>query len=238
MNRFSNLLQRWQKAYRVPTFNDRYWGTQGNPELKPESGSSYELGTTFNFDKNKCRTSIGVNAFYMKVKNWIEWRNFGEWQAQNVLEVESKGLEFQAKTCFPIGILKADFSLNYTFNPVEPVESADVNGLVFRQMNYIPKHIGNGVFMLNYKNCKFFTDAQYTGERFTDDFGNKLDSYIIFNSGFSYLFFIQKHSFAASLSANNIFNVDYQNEKYYAMPGRYFRLSLKYDLEIINNPKN
>lgn len=174
----------------------------------------------------------------MRVKNWIEWRNFGEWQAQNVLEVESKGLEFQAKTCFPVGKLEADFSMNYTYNPVEPIKSVEVNGLINRQMNYIPKQIGNTVFTLNYKNWKFFTDGQYVGKRFTDDFGYTLDSYLIFNTGINYRFQVQKHHFETTLSANNVFDVDYQNEKYYAMPGRYFRLSIKYDLEIISNPKN
>lgn len=226
------------KSYRVPTFNDRYWGTQGNPDLKPESGNSFEIGTTFNFDRGECRSSIGINAFFMKVKNWIEWRNFGEWQAQNVLEVESKGLEIQAKTCFPVGQAEGDLSMNYTFNPVEPVKSVEENGLVNRQMNYMPKHIGNAVFLLKYAKWRFFTDGQYIGKRFTDDFGHNLDSYLILNSGISYRFLIQKHHFESTLAVNNIFNTGYQNEKYYAMPGRNFRLSLKYEIEIIKNLKN
>ena len=233
---FIKITSALAKSYRVPTFNDRYWGTQGNPDLKPESGNSFELGTTFSFDKGECRSSIGINAFFMKVKNWIEWRNFGQWQAQNVLEVESKGLEFQAKTCFPVGNIESDLSVNYTFNPVEPVKSVEVNGLTNRQMNYIPKHIGNAVFSMKYANLRFFTDGQYTGERFIDDFGHTMDAYLIFNCGMNYRFMLQKHQFETTLSANNIFNVDYQNEKYYAMPGRYFRLSLKYDVKIIQNP--
>ena len=80
------------KSYRVPTFNDRYWGTQGNPDLKPESGRNTELGVKFYSENGDCKTSIGLNAFYMDVENWIEWRNFGQWQAQNVLAVVSKGI--------------------------------------------------------------------------------------------------------------------------------------------------
>ncbi len=78
------------KSFRVPTFNDRYWGTQGNPNLKPESGKNLEMGAKFNFDDETVKTTVGINTFYMDVDNWIEWRNFGEWRAENVQEVVSK----------------------------------------------------------------------------------------------------------------------------------------------------
>ena len=221
------------RSYRVPTFNDRYWGTQGNPNLKPESGTNYEFGANFNANKNSCRTTIGINLFYMNVDNWIEWRNFGVWKAENVLEVVSKGVEFQANTCFPMGDFEGEFGLNYTFNQVEPVATIEENGLLNRQMNYVPKQNGNAFFTLKYKKLHFFTDAQFTGKRYTDDFGRELPAHFIANCGVGYKLAIQKHQFDFTLSSNNVLNADYQNEKYYAMPGRYFRFSIKYDLQII-----
>lgn len=224
------------KSYRVPTFNDRYWGTQGNPNLKPEDGNNVEGGGRFIWNEDRLHFEIGVNAFYMKIKNWIEWRNFGvEWKAKNVLEVVSKGVEFQLKTSFPIGNLEGDLVLNYTINPVEAKKTEDENGITGRQLNYVPLHMGNGWFILNGKHWRFFSDSQLTGKRFTDDFGNTLPANFITNTGITYFTNIHKHSFDISLSANNIFNVDYQNERYYAMPGRYFRLSMVYEFKKINN---
>jgi len=221
------------KSYRVPTFNDRYWGTQGNPDLKAESGNNLEFGSKFNLNKNNSRTTLGVNVFYMNVDNWIEWRNFGVWQAENVLEVVSKGVEFQWNTRLPIGRFESEFGLNYTFNPVEPIATIDENGLINRQMNYIPKHNGNTFFTLKYGKFRFFTDAQFTGKRYTDDFGNELPAHFIANCGVGYKLAIQKHQFDFIFAFNNVLNTDYQNEKYYAMPGRSFRLSIKYDLQMI-----
>jgi len=221
------------KSYRVPTFNDRYWGTQGNPDLKPESGNNLEFGAKFNSDKNNCRTTVGVNLFYMHVKNWIEWRNFGVWKAQNLQEVVSEGIEFQSNICFPISNFKGEFGLNYTFNPVESVKTIDENGLLNRQLNYIPKHNGNAFFTLKYKKWLFFTDGQFTGARYTDDFGHELPSHFTANCGVGYKLVFQKHQFDLTFASNNVLNADYQNEKYYAMPGRYFRLSIKYDIKII-----
>ncbi len=221
------------KSYRVPTFNDRYWGTQGNPNLEPESGKNFEFGTKFNFDDGGVNTTLGVNLFYMDIDNWIEWRNFGEWRAENVLEVVSKGVEFQSTSSFPLGFLNASFTLNYTFNLVEPVATIEENGLINRQMNYVPKQMGNGSFGLHYKSLRFFADGQYTGKRFTDDFGNELPSNFIANCGVGYKLNLSKHQLDLTFASNNVFNSDYQNERYYAMPGRYFRLGVKYDINII-----
>ncbi len=235
---FLKLTSSFSKSYRVPTFNDRYWGAQGNPDLKPESGNSIELGTNFNFIHGKWNSSIGLNAFYMKVKDWIEWRNFGVWQARNVQEVESKGIEIHGKACFPIGNVKAKFTGNYTFNPVEPVKNLDENGIISRQMNYIPKHMGNAIFSLNLKDWQIIIDGNYTGERFTDDFGNILPGYFLLNCGLQYKLDFEKHVLDLLISVNNIFDKDYQNEKFYAMPGRYYRFSMKYDFNLIKNLKN
>ncbi len=217
------------KSYRVPTFNDRYWGTQGNPNLKPEEGMNYEAGAAFNFIDEQVKTTVGVNAFYMDVENWIEWRNFGEWRAENVQEVVSKGVELRWNSKFPLGIFDAGFTLNYTFNLVEPVATIEENGLLNRQMNYVPKQMGNSSFGLKYKNLRFFADGQFTGKRFTDDFGNELPAYFVANCGVGYKLTFGKQVFDLTLSSNNIFDADYQNQKYYAMPGRYFRMGVKYE---------
>lgn len=222
------------KSYRVPTFNDRYWGTQGNLDLKPELGNNYELGSKFNFDNGKRITTIGINAFYMNVDNWIEWRNFGIWKAENVLEVVSKGIEFQANTNLHLGKFLADFGFNYTYNPVKAVKTIDETGVLNRQMNYVPKQMGNTFFNLSYKKWRLFTDGQFTGKRFTDDFGRELPTNFIANCGLGYNLVLNQHQFDFTISSLNVLNADYQNERYYAMPGRFFRLSLKYE---INNIK-
>lgn len=226
------LTSSLSKSYRVPTFNDRYWGVQGNPDLLPESGKNAEVGLLFQTEKENSKTSIGVNAFFMDVENWIEWRNFGIWQAHNVLEVVSKGVEFQSNTTLKFGLTEADFTLNYTLNPVEPIKNVEENGLINRQMNYSPLHMGNASVGLKYKMWRIFADGQYTGWRYTDDFGRKLPAFFVANCGVGYQFDFEHHKLDITLSSNNVLNADYQNERYYAMPGRSFRLSLKYDLNI------
>ena len=229
---YFKLTSALSRSYRIPTFNDRYWGTQGNPSLKPESGKNFELGGLYAIEKEGLKTTVSVNAFYMDVENWIEWRNFGVWMAQNVLEVVSKGVEVQSTVSFPLGKANGDFILNYTWNQVEPVKDIGESATINRQMNYVPEHIGNAYFAVKYRKWEFVTDGQLTGGRYTDDFGFKLDPYFLLNCTALYNFKIQQHSFTLSLSSNNILDTDYQNQRYYAMHGRSFRLSVNYELAI------
>lgn len=220
------------RSYRVPTFNDRYWGTQGNPNLKPEDGMNYELGVNYTICSDEFITEIGLNAFYMDVKNWIEWRNFGVWQAQNVKEVVSTGIEFTSNTDFKLGKIPVNFRLNYNYNPVEAVEDVSETARVGEQLIYTPKHMGNTALMASYMDWQFYVDGTYTGMRYADDFGNQLDPYFIANTGFSRKIQIHKQFFKLSFALNNFLNTDYQNEKYYAMPGISYRLGLVMNLNI------
>lgn len=220
------------KSYRVPTFNDRYWGTQGNPNLKSEDGINYELGIQYLFITENVQTDIKLNAFYMDVENWIEWRNFGVWQAQNVKEVVSKGIEFQSSTDFILGKTPFNFRLNYNYNPVEALNDVSETGVVGRQLIYTPRHMANAYVMAKYRNWQIYVDGSYTGSRFADELGNQLDSYILTNGGISRKAEYKQQRFNLSFLVNNLLNKNYQNEKYYAMPGRSFRISLSTNLNI------
>ncbi|MFA5330584.1 MAG: TonB-dependent receptor, partial [Prolixibacteraceae bacterium] len=209
-----------------------YWGAQGNPNLKPEDGINYELGVKYLLAKKDFKVDIKLNAFYMDVKNWIEWRNFGVWQAQNVKEVVSKGIEFQSSTDFSLGRTRLNFRLNYNYNPVKAVEDVSETGVVGRQLIYTPKQMANTYLMATYCNWQIYIDGSYTGTRFADDFGDQLDPYFLANCGVSRKIEYKKQRFNLSLSVNNLFNSDYQNEKYYAMPGRSFRISLSTNLNV------
>ncbi|WP_430973051.1 TonB-dependent receptor plug domain-containing protein [Sunxiuqinia rutila] len=221
------------RSYRVPTFNDRYWGTQGNPNLKAEDGMNYELGLNYIYCRDDFQSDLKLNAFYMDVKNWIEWRNFGVWQAQNLMEVVSKGFEFQSNTDWQLGDNHLNFRLNYNFNPVEAVENVSESGVTHRQLIYVPKHMGNVFLSLKRKAWLVYADGAYTGMRYSDEFGREMDPYFLTNCGVSRQLKLGKQGFNLSFSVDNLLDVDYQNERYYAMPGRSFRLSLSTNLNII-----
>jgi iron complex outermembrane receptor protein len=228
------------RSYRIPTFNDRYWGTQGNPNLKPEDGMNYELGLNYALCQENFQLDIKLNAFYMDVKNWIEWRlGSVDWMAQNVMEVVSQGIEFQSNTDWNVNTLKFNFRMNYSFNPVVAKKDESPFGVTGRQLIYIPKHMGNTYLRLNYHLWNVFVDGGFTGKRLADYSGSyymphgyELDPYFLANSGLSRELRIRKQAVFLSFAVNNILNTDYQNQRFYAMPGRSFRIGISTNLNI------
>lgn len=229
------------RSYRVPTFNDRFWGTQGDPDLNPEDGFSVETGFEHRWTGDVYSSKLRANLFYMDIKDWIEWRNTGVWVPYNLDCVITKGLEVMYNSHADIGKIGADFSANYTYNPAVKKEDDRPT----QQLIYVPKNMINGSCMLSYHDFTFYLDGSFTGERFyeyavdedaLDDRGY-LDAYTLINCGLKYHFNLKQQDFDCSFAANNIFDVDYQNQHYYAMPGINFRLSIAAKLNVINNNK-
>lgn len=226
------------RSYRVPTFNDRFWGTQGDPDLSPEDGFNLETGLEYKLRKDNLSSSIRVNVFYMNIKNWIEWRNTGVWVPFNLEKVTTKGIEVMATTHFNMGEITSDFTANYTYNPAIKIE----DGKPDLQLIYTPKNMANASYMLSYRPFTFFIDGRFTGGRFYDyivdeEDGSRgtMESYFLMNGGVRYQLRLKDQLFKCSFSVNNLLDKDYQNQRYYAMPGRYFRLSIAATIHIKNN---
>lgn len=231
MLQFSTALAR---SHRIPTLNDRFWADQGNPDLLPEEGISVEAGMKFQHTNGENHSTFTVNAFYMDINNWIEWRNFGVWQAQNVQRVISKGIEIRGAGHYQLGEFLSDINLNYTLNPTRASESIIEGATINHQLIYTPLHMANFYYALKYHSFSANIDATFTGSRYTNYTGSKLPAHVLTNCGLAFKNEYRQQNFTISFTVHNLFNVSYQNEKYYAMPGRSFRLGLSISLNSNN----
>ncbi len=89
------------RNYALPTFNDRFWATGGNPDLQPEGSWSAEAGSSFSKKfGEKTAWRADLTAFSMWVDDWIQWSpeagNPSFWRPHNFKKVRSAGLEFSA----------------------------------------------------------------------------------------------------------------------------------------------
>ena len=237
------------RSYRIPTFNDRYWGNQGNRKLKSEDGRNAEAGVNYWLKTGKLTTNFKVNTYFMNVKNWIEWRMKngssveapatipdGTWIAQNVARVVSKGVEFLASSVWHTpGV---DYKLNLGMNVNSVVAKKDINSsegiLINKQLTYSPRYMGNIRFLTDYKNWELMADSHYTGSRYTDDASTdrgELNAYWLINTTVNYCLKFKKQTFRVGAEVRNLGNVNYQNQKLYAMPRRTFQLSLRANIE-------
>ena len=218
------------KSFKIPTFNDRFWQPGGNPDLLPENGMNYEIGSSFKLRKGKGLYEMGISLFLMNVDNWIQWVPSGNiWSPQNIKMVQSMGVEFNfSKKCDLSDHLALNWGVNYSLTDVSDVDGFwNFNFSGREQLAYTPKHILNIFTRLFYKSWFFDFAGTYTGKRFaesTDD----LDGYFLLNTAIGKNFVLKNNTFSINFNTNNLLDKSYQNQAYYAMPGRNFSLSLKY----------
>lgn len=231
-------------SYRIPTFNDRFWGDQGNPDLNPERGMNYELGLQYQYCSHWLQSDWKLNAFYMDVKDWIEWRPTranGDWVPENRSRVVSKGIEIQGNNDLFLNDFNLNLRINYSFNPTE-IKEDSLLSLVGKRLIYTPDHSANVFVLGSYRGWGIYADASFTGERQVDysgnifnPEGNMLSSYFLVNTGLNRKLTICKQAFELRFGVRNLFNTSYQNWLNYAMPGRSFQFSLSTDLKFLNN---
>ncbi len=78
-------------AFRMPTFNDRFWLPGGNPDLKPEYGESYDAGLIWLHGG----LQIEMTVFMTRMRDQIVWQPVpaGYWAPLNVNRTTNYGLE-------------------------------------------------------------------------------------------------------------------------------------------------
>ncbi|MDZ7604247.1 MAG: TonB-dependent receptor plug domain-containing protein [Cyclobacteriaceae bacterium] len=63
-----------ERSYRIPTFNDRYWGDLGRLDLEAENGHSFEIGQNAKINLANGSLEADVSVYTMNVDNWIAWK--------------------------------------------------------------------------------------------------------------------------------------------------------------------
>ncbi|WP_066627453.1 TonB-dependent receptor plug domain-containing protein [Labilibacter marinus] len=226
------LIANAQKTYKIPTFNDRYWGQEGyegNENILPEEGLSYEAGAKYTLCSDKVIFNFSSNVYYMDVDNWIQWIPNGNfWSAQNILRVISKGIEVSTDANFSIKNIKIQTGANYAYNSATRKESSLETDILGRQLEYTPQHIANAFISGKIRKTSIGIDGSFCGERYYNQVGDYLNAYKLINISASHKFNIKDNDLLVDFQVNNIFNEVYQNQYQYAMPESNYRVLLKY----------
>ena len=161
------------RNFRFPTLNDLYFLPGGNPDLKRESGWTYDVGASFAIGKEDVYSWSGsINWFDSHVEDWILWlpTTKGFFSPRNIKDVHAYGIEM--KSDFSIA-LKEDMqlSLNGTLswtpsiNEGEPMSPADQS--VGKQLPYVPEWSSSITGRLTWKQWSLLYKWCYYSERFT-----------------------------------------------------------------------
>lgn len=227
-----SLKSSFAHSYKVPTFNQRFWGRQGNPNILPENGNNYEVGMAYSFHKKSVHIKTHLNVYQMFTKNLIQWVNIGDWVPYNVQDVNNKGCEFAFESSYKIYKFNINHGISYSYT--KAIVEKSYNETIFpigQQLAYTPEHMGNVFLKIGFKTWEAFGNINYIGERHTlnNHIEEPLEAYYLVNAYLGKSIIInKKHKLNAQLMINNILNIDYQNQKDYAMPGTNYLLSIKY----------
>lgn len=236
-----SLKSKLARSFRLPTFNDLYWsaaGGIGNPNLKPETGTSAEIGI-LKESKNvqPLFSSSELTFFYNHINNFIQWIpiSSSDWSPENLDEIWSYGVEFQNSTHYElVNKSRLILNINYHLTKSTTEKPGSIKKLIENnQLTYTPIHQTKWGLNFKRKKYSFGINHNFTSKQYTDEENNELRAvrlYDIFDLFFNYELQIPfKHTLNLNTRINNVFDKEYEVRSAYPMPGINFNLSIKYN---------
>ena len=236
---FMTLKTAISAAYRVPTLNERFWKSGGNPNIKPESATNMEIGLLHQFVGENLNLENSITAYKNVVDNWILWKQGTSfWSPENVLQVEAKGIEISTKLRYKYKSFSILSGLQYQFTQSIQLKSVLLEEQN-KQLTFIPLHSAGIFALLQYRNYLLNFNTSYAGKRFTTtDNSDFLPNYYLTNLSLGYQYTLKKFvenesksenamSFAIWFRVYNVTNETYQTMVSRAMPLRSYAISLQ-----------
>ena len=223
------------RNYRFPTLNDLYFLPGGNPNLRKESGWTYDAGLSFAIGKEGSYSLSGsANWFESFIKDWIIWlpTTKGFFSPENIKDVHAYGVEMKADLdvalteAWQLG-LSGTFSWTPSINRGEPRTPADQS--VGKQLPYVPEFSSTLSGNLSWRRWTLLYKWCYYSERFTMSSNDlsltgKLPPYFMSNFSLEKVLTFPWADISLKGAINNLFNEEYLSVLSRPMPGIHFEI--------------
>jgi len=207
------------KNYRVPTFNDLFWKSGGNLNLKPEESVQIEVGNSWD------RPSYGFSAvaFFIDSKDMLKWVPMGSlWRPINLSKVQNYGGELEAYYIKEVGnhYLRAEIAYAYT---------KAIDRELNKQLIYVPYHKYTALLKYQYRNWNASYQVVFNGEVYTssDNIG-KHKEYDVHRLALEYRYSLAKADAWIGVRIKNLYDTYYENLPSRPMPGRNLDLYINF----------
>ena len=225
------------RNYRFPTLNDLYFMPGGNPDLKPESGFSYDTGYSLSRDFNR-NFNVSAEGYWFDsyIDDWILWVPDGAkkdfYTPLNLMKVHAYGIEQKLKMeWLPADRWKLTFNGNFTWSPSvncgEPRSEGDES--VGKQLVYIPEYSSSFIAGLHYGKWSFFWKWCWYSRRYTmtsNDYtiAGSVPPYFMNDITLNRSFDFRRAGLSVSVAVKNLFNEKYLSVLARPMPGINFEI--------------
>ena len=216
--------------YRFPSLNDLYFMPGGNPDLKSESGLTYDIAVTW-AKKLGAKTVWNGSAgwFDSYIDNWIIWLPTakGYFTPLNVKDVRAYGVEFATDLTtqlFNDWLLNLNGSFSWTpsINRGDQMTEADLS--VGRQLPYVPRLSAAVTCHITHKRWGFLYKWNFYSRRYTMSSNDasitgSLPPYFMNNIALDYTLPLKAVDLQFKIAVNNLFNEKYLSVLSRPMPG-------------------
>ncbi|OUD36497.1 TonB-dependent siderophore receptor [Flavobacterium sp. FPG59] len=203
--------------FRIPTYNDLYWESGGNPNLKPESAYQGELANIFKYHN----VSLTQTVYFNKIKDLLRWvpGNNGVWAPQNTDRVKAYGVEVLLNWNKNIG--QSHWQLNSTY-----AYTISQNEETQKQLFFVPFHKATTSLAYSYKKWNVNYQVLYNGFVYTQADNNPaavIPAYTVSNTSVDYDLPIL-NNIKIGAQVLNIWGHKYVSLEQRIMPGRNFNM--------------
>ena len=223
------------RNYRFPTLNDLYFLPGGNPDLRKESGWTYDLGLSFAVGKSDVYSLSGSASWFDSfIKDWIIWLPTpkGFFSPENIKDVHAYGVELKSDLNISLSKewklgLNGTLSWTPSINVGEPRTPADKS--VGKQLPYVPLVSSSVTGRITWRNWAFLYKWCYYSERYTMSSNDitltgKLPPYFMSNISLERNFNLTWADLNIKGTVNNLFNEEYLSVLSRPMPGINFEI--------------
>ena len=223
------------RNFRFPTLNDLYFLPGGNPNLRKESGWSYDAGLSFAVGKKGIYSLKGSASWFDSyIHDWILWlpTTKGFFSPKNIKDVHAYGVELQVNLDVALAkewqlSLDGTYSWTPSINQGEPISAADQS--VGKQLPYVPKHSASVTGRISWRKWSFLYKWCYYSERFTMSSNDisltgKLPEYFMSNISLEKELSFRWADLSLKGTINNLFNEEYLSVLSRPMPGINFEV--------------
>ena len=223
------------RNFRYPTLNDLYFLPGGNPDLKHESGWTYDAGLSFAVGKESLYSLSGSATWFESfIQDWIIWlpTTKGFFSPDNIKDVHAYGIELKAdldvalSKTWRLGF-NGTFSWTPSINEGKPRTPADQS--FGKQLPYVPELSSSVVGRLSWRKWTFLYKWCYYSERYTMSSNDisltgKLPEYFMSNISLEKVLPFYWADLSLKGTINNLFNEEYLSVLSRPMPGINFEI--------------
>ena len=233
----------YKRIFRMPTFNDLFYTDMGNANLRPEYANQFDLGFWYQrlredgfFTGLKFTADAYYNTITDKIIAVPSGRGQYRWTMMNIGKVRIMGVDVTARATMHLARdFNVDINLSYTYQKARDYtdpEDTGFGGTYKGQIAYIPWHSGSVVGRATWRDLDVNYSFIYVGERYSSSCNERSyhqPPWYTHDLSASYTFTLGSTKFKVAAEVNNLFNQYYDVIINYPMPGRNYKLILKFD---------